>query len=88
MEAGAAADLWQTGVFSVVAGIFFFWLKALHSAITELRKDNVRMRETYQLKSDAIRDQEQIMQMLSEIKRSIERMNDRIDRRNDKETVR
>ncbi len=41
------------------------------------------MYTVFQLKSDALRDQEQIMAMLSEIKQSIERMNDRIDRRTD-----
>lgn len=77
---GSVADVWQTIVSSIVAGIFFFWLKALHGAIGELRKENMRMRELYQLKSDAVRDQEQIMDMLSEIKQSMERTTERIDR--------
>ncbi len=38
------------------------------------------MRELYQLKSDAVRDQEQIMKMLAEIKQSMERTTERIDR--------
>jgi len=77
---GSVADVWQTIISTIVAGIFFFWLKVLHGAIAELRKENIRMRELYQLKSDAVRDQEQIMKMLSEIKSSMERTTERIDR--------
>ncbi|WP_158780721.1 hypothetical protein [Pantoea sp. BAV 3049] len=77
---GSVADVWQTIVSTIVAGIFLFWLKVLHSAIGELRRENIRMRELYQLKSDAVRDQEQIMAMLSEIKSSMERTTERIDR--------
>ncbi|RAP69870.1 hypothetical protein ACZ87_03334 [Candidatus Erwinia dacicola] len=41
------------------------------------------MYTVFQLKSDAVRDHEQVMNVLSEIKLSLERMNDRIDRRTD-----
>lgn len=76
-------DTLQTLFFGLVASGLTYWVKSLHSAIDELRKDNARIRETYQLKTDAVRDQEQIMAMLTEIKQSLERMNARIDRRVD-----
>lgn len=70
----------QTLFFGLVASGLTYWVKSLHSAIDELRKENIRMRELYQLKSDAVRDQEQIMAMLAEIKQSMERTTERIDR--------
>lgn len=76
-------DTLQTLFFGLVASGLTYWVRSLHSAIDELRKDCTRIRETYQLKSDAVRDQEQIMAMLTEIKQSLERMNARIDRRVD-----
>jgi len=41
------------------------------------------MYTVFQLKSDAMRDHEQVMKVLSEIKLSLERMNDCIDPRID-----
>lgn len=76
-------DSLQTAIFSLVGTGLIYAVKRLYSAIDELRKDDMRIREHYQLKTDAVRDQEQIMSMLSEIKQSIERMNERIDRRTD-----
>ncbi|ARF51379.1 hypothetical protein [Pantoea stewartii] len=73
-------DTLQTLFFGLVASGLTYWVKSLHTAIDELRKENIRMRELYQLKSDAVRDQEQIMAMLSEIKQSMERTTERIDR--------
>ncbi|MXP48712.1 hypothetical protein FD733_02275 [Pantoea sp. Eser] len=73
-------DTLQTLFFGLVASGLTYWVKSLHSAIDELRKENIRMRELYQLKSDAVRDQEQIMKMLAEIKSSMERTTERIDR--------
>ncbi|KAF1366479.1 hypothetical protein [Yokenella regensburgei] len=76
-------DVISTFIFGLVSSALTYWVKTLHAAIDDLRKDNLQIRERYQLKSDAVRDQEQIMAMLSEIKLSIERINDRIDRRTD-----
>lgn len=76
-------EIIQTFIFGLISSGLTYWVKNLHSAIDELRKDNQKIRENYQLKSDAMRDQEQIMAMLGEIKLSIERINDRIDRRTD-----
>lgn len=73
-------DTLQTLFFGLVASGLTYWVKSLHGAIDELRKENIRMRELYQLKSDAVRDQEQIMSMLAEIKSSMERTTERIDR--------
>jgi len=83
MDAGHIVDFWQTALLGVFSFGFTFWIKNLHSTINRLWEENRQMYTVFQLKSDALRDQEQIMSMLSEIKQSIERMNDRIDRRTD-----
>ncbi|OFC62623.1 hypothetical protein [Candidatus Erwinia dacicola] len=83
MDANPLADFWQTALLGVFSFGFTFWIKTLHSTINRLWEENRQMYTVFQLKSDALRDQEQIMVMLSEIKQSIERMNDRIDRRTD-----
>ncbi|EKK8889589.1 hypothetical protein PXY67_004831, partial [Salmonella enterica] len=48
-----------------------------------LRDEQGRMRELFQLKTDAVRDQEQIMTMLNRIEKHLERLDGRIDRRHD-----
>jgi K+/H+ antiporter YhaU regulatory subunit KhtT len=69
--------------FAAISGGLGIWLRNLTSTIEKLREEQRRAWEVFQLKSDAVRDQEQIMAMLAEIKQSLERMNNRIDRRND-----
>lgn len=76
-------DTVQTFVFGLVGTGLSLSVRRLYGAIDELRKDNTRIREMYQLKSDAVRDQEQIMAMLTEIKLALERVNARIDRQID-----
>ncbi|WP_226020315.1 hypothetical protein [Serratia symbiotica] len=76
-------EFWQTAVLGVFSFGFTFWIKSLHATINRLWDENRQMYAVFQLKSDALRDQEQIMAMLAEIKQSIERINDRIDRRTD-----
>ncbi|WP_232298168.1 hypothetical protein [Erwinia typographi] len=73
-------DTLQSLLFSLVGAALTWSVKRLYGAIDELRRDNARIRELYQLKSDAVRDQAQIMAMLSDIKRSVERANERMDR--------
>ncbi|WP_208952545.1 hypothetical protein [Rahnella sp. ChDrAdgB13] len=73
-------DTVQSFIFSLVGAGLIWSVKRLYGSIDDLRRDNARIRELYQLKSDAVRDQEQIMAMLSEIKQSIERTNERVDR--------
>ncbi|ORM62012.1 hypothetical protein PRCB_03010 [Pantoea rodasii] len=70
----------QALFFALVASGLSIWLRGLNSAINQLREEQARMRETFQLKADAVRDQEQIMSMLSDIKQSMERTTERIDR--------
>lgn len=81
-------DTLQTLVFGLVGSGLTYSVKRLYNAIDELRRDNARIRELYQLKSDAVRDQEQIMAMLGDIKKSMERANERIDRLIDGQGVR
>lgn len=83
MDAAHLAEFWQTALLGVFSFGFTFWIKNLHATINRLWEENRQMYAVFQLKSDALRDQEQIMTMLSEIKLSIERINDRIDRRTD-----
>ncbi|EBH4418692.1 hypothetical protein LN989_004878, partial [Salmonella enterica] len=51
--------------------------------LDKLRDEQGRMRELFQLKTDAVRDQEQIMTMLNRIEKHLERLDGRIDRRHD-----
>lgn len=80
MEIAHMADLWQTALLGVFSFGFTFWIKNLHASIDRLREENRQMYTLFHLKSDALHDQEQIMQMLSEIKLSMERTGERIDR--------
>ncbi|WP_245675235.1 hypothetical protein [Candidatus Erwinia dacicola] len=76
-------EFWQTALLGVFSFGFTFWIKSLHATINRLWEENRQMYTVFQLKSDAVRDHEQVMNVLSEIKLSLERMNDRIDRRTD-----
>ncbi|OFC62157.1 hypothetical protein BBW68_10620 [Candidatus Erwinia dacicola] len=83
MDAGHIVEFWQTALLGVFSFGFTFWIKSLHATINRLWEENRQMYTVFQLKSDAVRDHEQVMNVLSEIKLSLERMNDRIDRRTD-----
>lgn len=83
MDAGHIVEFWQTALLGVFSFGFTFWIKSLHATINRLWEENRQMYTVFQLKSDAVRDHEQVMKVLSEIKLSLERMNDRIDRRTD-----
>lgn len=83
MDAGHIVEFWQTALLGVFSFGFTFWIKSLHATINRLWEENRQMYTVFQLKSDAVRDHEQVMKLLSEIKLSLERMNDRIDRRTD-----
>ncbi|MCX8957212.1 hypothetical protein EHW65_07990 [Erwinia psidii] len=83
MDAARIAEFWQTALLGVFSFGFSFWIRNLHTTINRLWEENRQMYTVFQLKSDAQRDHEQIMHLLSEIKQSLERMNNRIDRRTD-----
>ncbi len=80
MDAVHLAEFWQTALLGLFSFGFTFWIKNLHATIERLREDNRQMYTVFQLKSDALRDQEKIMSMLGEIKQSMERTGERIDR--------
>lgn len=72
-----------TFFFSVISAGLGIWLRHLTLTLDKLRDEQGRMRELFQLKTDAVRDQEQIMTMLNRIEKHLERLDGRIDRRHD-----
>lgn len=69
-----------TLLFSVVSFGLSIWMRNLNATIEKLRDGQANMYQLYQLKADAARDHEQVMQIFAEIKLSVERINERMDR--------
>lgn len=69
-----------TLLFSVVSLGLSIWMRNLNATIEKLRDSQAQMYQLYQLKADAARDHEQVMQIFTDIKLSVGRINERMDR--------
>lgn len=70
---------------SLVAALGGMWLRNLQSDIKDLTNAIQAVRDQYQRRDDAHRDSGQIMHMLEDMKRSIERIDQKLDRKADKD---
>jgi hypothetical protein len=68
----------------LVAALGGMWLRHLQSELKELRKITESVQQQYQRRDDAQRDNNQVMDLLREVKRSIERIDVKLDRKADK----
>ncbi|ATF92401.1 Uncharacterised protein [Cedecea neteri] len=69
-----------TLLFSVVSFGLSIWVRNLTTTIEKLRDGQAEMHLLFQLKTDAARDHAQVLQIFTDIKLSMERINERMDR--------
>ncbi len=69
---------------ALAAALGGMWLRHLQSELKELRKITESVQQQYQRRDDAQRDNNQVMDLLREVKRSIERIDVKLDRKADK----
>jgi len=70
---------------SLIAALGGMWLRNLQTDIKELAHAVQAVRDQYQRRDDAHRDSGQILRMLEDMNRSIERIDQKLDRKADKD---
>ncbi|MBK5072559.1 hypothetical protein I2492_05990 [Budviciaceae bacterium CWB-B4] len=84
MNMALTMDLAFQIALGIVAFLGGWWLKNLHSELKEQQKEMKDVREQYQRRDDAHRDVNQVMDQLQEMRRGIERIEAKLDRKADK----
>lgn len=75
-----------TGILLSLVSLFGgMWLRRLGRDISDLERAVERIREDYQRREDAQRDRDEFRQMLQEIKSVVNRLEDKLDRKADKQ---
>lgn len=90
MQGGARmfADTFSNVLFTVLMGLVAtfggIYIRRLQLDINNLQARVDDIVDEYQRREDARRDQDQIMEILREMKRSIERISDKLDKKADR----
>lgn len=78
---------WETA-FTIVLGICTSFggliLRSIKEEINNLKIDVERIKQEYQRREDARRDQDAIKELLRDMKKSVERIEEKLDRKADK----
>ncbi|EBC4877344.1 hypothetical protein C2W27_14450 [Salmonella enterica] len=61
-----------------------FWVRSLQTEVKELRGHIERVRAEYQRRDDAQATQRQVLDLLQDMRRAIERIDEKLDRKADK----
>jgi hypothetical protein len=69
------------GIITTLGGV---WLRSLQEELKNTRSELAKIRNDYQRREDAQRDNQTMMSVMQEIKRSIERIDSKLDRKADK----
>ncbi|WP_347253470.1 hypothetical protein [Leminorella grimontii] len=85
MNVALTMDLAFQVALGIVACLGGLWLRNTHADLKELQKEIKDIREKYQRRDDAARDVTQIMDNLQEMRRGIERIESKLDRKADKQ---
>lgn len=71
-------------VLSLAAGLGGLWVRQLQQELTELKRQSEQIRRDYQRRDDAAKTDDQLLDMLREVKTHIQRIEDKLDRKADK----
>ena len=69
---------------SLAAGLGGLWIRQLQQELTELKRQSEQIRRDYQRRDDAAKTDDQLLDMLREVKTHIQRIEDKLDRKADK----
>ena len=69
---------------SLAAGLGGLWIRQLQQELTELKRQSEQIRLDYQRRDDAAKTDDQLLDMLREVKTHIQRIEDKLDRKADK----
>ena len=69
---------------SLAAGLGDLWIRQLQQELTELKRQSEQIRRDYQRRDDAAKTDDQLLDMLREVKTHIQRIEDKLDRKADK----
>ena len=79
LSALAAPAAWR-----LAAGLGGLWIRQLQQELTELKRQSEQIRRDYQRRDDAAKTDDQLLDMLREVKTHIQRIEDKLDRKADK----
>ncbi|MCW2480501.1 hypothetical protein OI450_14355 [Pectobacterium cacticida] len=76
---------WTLGVaMTLISMLFGLVVRGLSETLKSLRADVERIKNDYQRREDARRDQDSVMDALRDLKKTIERIDNKLDRKADK----
>ncbi|WP_025122409.1 MULTISPECIES: hypothetical protein [unclassified Serratia (in: enterobacteria)] len=80
MDIGKAFEI----ALSLVAFLGGIWVYRQQGDIKELQNDNRQIRDQYQRREDANRDFKTVLDHIQDVKRTVERIDNKLDRKADK----
>lgn len=69
---------------TLLSGVLWYWVRGVDERGKDNRRDIERIKESYQRREDARHDHAQVMDMLKDMKRNLEKINDKLDQKADK----
>jgi len=83
-EIGMSLDMAFNLAVAIISALGGWWLKNMQDEMKRLRDDQAQIRQDYQRRDDARSDRETFMQLLSDIKNTMGRIETKIDNKADK----
>lgn len=76
---------WVLGVaMTIISALGGLFIRSMQKDITDLETSVERIKNDYQRREDARRDQDSVMDALRDLKKTIERIDNKLDRKADK----